>query len=208
MEMIELTDDLFLGNGAHKAVYIDPRDRKKCVKILFQEPDIDWEREQKYRKSRKRRHLSSLLLPTYYGTVATNRGTGYIFERVMDFDGCPSLDIGEFLRKMQKESVQGQALALIEKVLSNFKTDFFREKIITTNMQYENFLIQQRQPDFTDFTVRIIDNIGTHSKVPLLFYVDFLAMDHVKRYWKRFIRDIQGDFPELMPVDLEKKLIV
>lgn len=207
MEPIQLTDELFLGQGAHKATYIDPRDPQKCIKILLQEPDIDWEREKKYRKSRKRRHLCSALLPDYYGTIETNKGTGYVFERVMDADGKKSLDMREFLKQLQTMNDNSQAEVLLKKVLLKLKKDFLQEKIVTTNMQYENFLIQQKQPGFTDFTVRIIDNIGTHSKIPLLFYVDFLAAEHCHRYWKRFIISIHKDFPKLLSDKLKNEFL-
>ena len=61
-----LTDELFLGKGNHKEVYIHPADKNLCVKILFAEPDEDFDREMRY----------------HHGTVDTNRGRGYVFENV------------------------------------------------------------------------------------------------------------------------------
>ena len=45
MEILELNEDLVIGAGGHKKVYIDPRDNKRCIKILLEEKCEDWERE-------------------------------------------------------------------------------------------------------------------------------------------------------------------
>lgn len=37
MEILELNEDLVIGAGGHKKVYIDPRDNKRCIKILLEE---------------------------------------------------------------------------------------------------------------------------------------------------------------------------
>lgn len=55
MEILELNEDLVIGAGGHKKVYIDPRDNKRCIKILLEEKCEDWEREKKYREIRKAR---------------------------------------------------------------------------------------------------------------------------------------------------------
>lgn len=98
MEILELDENLVIGAGGHKKVYIDPRDNKRCIKILLEEKCEDWEREKKYREIRKARGQQGMMLPEYYGEIATNLGTGYVFERIVDFNGENSKDIGEFLR--------------------------------------------------------------------------------------------------------------
>lgn len=40
MEILELNEDLVIGAGGHKKVYIDPRDNKRCIKILLEEKCI------------------------------------------------------------------------------------------------------------------------------------------------------------------------
>ncbi len=92
-ETLVLTDDLFLGRGNHKEVYINPADKNLCVKILFTEPDEDFEREMRYRRVLGKRADSMTLLTKYYGAVDTDKGRGYVFERVIDFDGRESRTI-------------------------------------------------------------------------------------------------------------------
>jgi len=82
-DIVDLPDDLFIGKGLHKAAYVDPRDRTRCIKVCFHENDPDLERELKYRHWC---HRESRMLPAYYGTVRTSRGTGYVYELIHDFD--------------------------------------------------------------------------------------------------------------------------
>lgn len=96
--MVILDEKLLLGQGAHKKCYIHPDNSSLCVKVLFQEPDTDMDRELAYRKSRQRRNLKSKLLPMYLGTIDTNLGTGYVYERVCDFDGTNSLTLDDFIK--------------------------------------------------------------------------------------------------------------
>ena len=47
--MLELTEDLFVGNGYHKKCFRHPTDSTKCVKVAYTEDGkVDLEREIKY----------------------------------------------------------------------------------------------------------------------------------------------------------------
>lgn len=96
-DILHLTEDLFIGRGAHKAVYRHPHNTDLCIKLIYSEPDVDLERELYYRKIRDQRGQVTVLLPKYYGPVVTNQGTGYIFERVCDYDGMNSITLKEYL---------------------------------------------------------------------------------------------------------------
>lgn len=39
--MMILSEDLFVGEGAHKKCYIHPEDSNLCVKVLFEISDTD-----------------------------------------------------------------------------------------------------------------------------------------------------------------------
>ena len=96
-QVLQLTEQLLIGRGAHKEVYYHPSNKKLCVKLLYVEPDVDLERELYYRKIRDKRKQESVLLPKYYGTVATNKGTGYLFELVCDYNGKSSITLKDYL---------------------------------------------------------------------------------------------------------------
>ena len=192
MEIVELNEDLLIGTGGHKKVYIDPRDDKRCIKILLEEKCKDWEREKKYREIRKKRGHRSIMLPEYYGEIATNLGTGYLFERVVDFDGKNSKDIGEFLRTTEKVPTSLE----IEYLIKRLFYCMLAEKIIVTNAEYCNFLVQRVTPNLNQ--IRVVDNIGSHIIVPLDCYIDKLAERHIKRYFVRLVQETHKDFPYML----------
>ena len=193
MEIVELNEDLLIGTGGHKKVYIDPRDNKRCIKILLEEKCEDWEREKKYRKIRSGRGRRSIMLPEYYGEVATNLGTGYLFERVVDYDGENSKDIGEFLRTAETLPTPLEVEYLIKRLFYCM----LAEKIIVTNAEYCNFLVQRLTENLNQ--IRIVDNIGSHIIIPLDCYIDKLADRHIKRYFVRLLQETYKDFPHLLP---------
>lgn len=192
MEIVELNEDLLIGTGGHKKVYIDPRDNKRCIKILLEEKCKDWEREKKYREIRKGMGRHSIMLPEYYGEVATNLGTGYIFERVVDYDGKNSKDVGEFLRTTEICPTPLE----IEYLIKRLFYCMLAEKIIVTNAEYCNFLVQRITPNLNQ--IRVVDNIGSHIIVPLDCYIDKLAERHIKRYFVRLVQETHKDFPHTL----------
>ena len=87
---LELSEVLFIGKGHHNAVYKPPANENLCIKIPFALPDVDITKELAYRKALSRRKKKLSLLTEYLGTVETNLGTGYVFERIVDYDGSAS----------------------------------------------------------------------------------------------------------------------
>ena len=197
-EKLILTDELFLGRGNHKEVYIHPTDKNLCVKILFVEPDEDFEREMRYRRALGKRADSMSLLTKYYGAVDTNRGRGYVFENVIDFDGSQSRTLLECLNNPS-------SIGTLVKVLLDFKHDFIGQKFAAAGMDPDNFLVQRTAP--TARRIRIIDNIGTSARVPLLYYSDFLMARRAKKYWKRFVREIQLEHGNIITAAIAQMLL-
>lgn len=182
-------------------MYIDPRDDRRCIKILFKADDVDWRRELQYRKVRARRGMASYLLPEYYGQVDTNLGTGYVFERIVDYDGKNSRDLRSVMLKIEKEPNHD----LVEHALSAFLRSMIAERIIITNVEYENFLVQMMTE--VHGKIRVVDNIGTHSRFPVILYVDEFARCHVKRYFLRLLDCMVKDFPRALPQKLYQHLV-
>ena len=108
---IFLNEGLLIGKGGNQTVYINPKNPAQCIKIS-NGVDNDHRREMKYRRSRELRHLpQSALLTGYYGSVETNLGTGYVFERIVDFDEAGSKTLEELIKleiqaREEKKSVK------------------------------------------------------------------------------------------------------
>ncbi|SDP05066.1 YrbL family protein [Selenomonas ruminantium] len=186
---IEMREELFLGDGNHKEVYIHPQDKSKCVKLLFTDDDPDMSREFRYRRALGKHVDDMPLLTKYYGTVETDKGIGYVFERVMDYDGACS-------RTLLAELEDPTDKAKLEQVMQDFHREFMREKFAPAGVDPDNFLVQRVSPEKS--VVRIIDNIGTSAKIPLEYYVGFLAKRRAKKYWNRLVADIARDFPDAL----------
>ena len=77
---LALTEELLIGVGEHKKVYVHPDDETLCVKVLhYGETDEDWQKELRYRRSRARRGLSSTLLTRYTARVRSKAAELVIF---------------------------------------------------------------------------------------------------------------------------------
>lgn len=184
-EKIILTDDLYLGTGMHKTVYAHPTDKSLCIKILHTTPDPDLERELRYRKALGSRADSMTLLTKYFGEVDTSKGKGYLFERVIDFDGKTSKTL---LNLFEEAIVDKTKLPTLEKILLDFKKIYFAEKVPLAGIDADNYLVQRISP--TEYRVRIIDNIGTSAAIPLAYYIDMFAKKRAIKYWRQFVGEL------------------
>lgn len=205
-EPILLNEALLLGRGGHKDVYADPTNFTRCIKILHDENDLDWKRELRYRRSRELRGLHSKMLPAYYGPLETNLGCGYVFERIFDFDGTPSLSFDAALARAIKENRPMDELRqMLEDGLLKLYWDMREEQLLISNVEFQNFLIQRTARDV--YRVRIVDNIGSPVAIPLMFYIGFLARAHIDRYWRRHVSLLRETYPDLITEDMKKRLL-
>lgn len=193
-----LTNDLFLSKGNHKEVYTHPDDKNLCIKILYVTHDSDFEREMKYRRALGSKADKMTLLTKYFGTVDTNMGTGYVFENVFDFDGSECKTVLDHIQN--PVSVDD-----LTDLLVNFKQTFINEKFIAAGMDPKNFLVQRLSSN--ERRVRIIDNIGTSAKFPIVYYSSFLMVKRARKYWRRFVREIQMEFSNTINGDIVNKLL-
>lgn len=195
--IINLNQDHILGVGYHKTTYIHPSNNALCIKVPFSQNDIDLRRELTYRKVREKRGQSSTLLPAYYGTTLTNKGEGHIFERVHDYNGKNSISLKEFLVLHLQKGDNTAFTKTLHQMLSELKKTWLSEKIVTSDTDPVNFMVQEITP--SHYVIRIVDNIGTPVLIPLAFYFDSIAEKRVKRYWARFLKNII----ELLPNQID-----
>ncbi len=191
-EKIILTDDLYLGVGNHKTVYAHPTDKNLCVKILHTPDDPDFYKESRYRKALGSRADSMTLITKFFGEVDTSKGKGYLFERVLDYDGknCQTM-----LNVLDDTRADKKLLPATEKLLLDFKRTYFDEKFLLAGVDPDNYLVQRISP--TERRVRIIDNIGIATFIPLPYHFDYFALKRAKKYWGRFVDLMRTDYGDL-----------
>ena len=213
-KMVILNENLLIGRGANKDLYIHPDFPERCIRINSREKD-EHQREMYYRKVRERRHLpESSLLASYYGTVQTNLGEGFVFERISDYDGTTSKTLDDLIRleckarerKQSENEVPGTEtrMPLMADVLSRLRERYFTEKIIVCDMHPANCMVQFDTP--THCRVRIIDGIGITTLIPVVCYIDFLAAGHIKREWDRFMQRIESFYPGFLTEEEIRRL--
>ena len=203
MEKLILSDELFIGMGGQQKTFIHPTDPSKCVKIAYAYNGInrDIKKELRYRKICEEHLKNSRLITKYFGEVPTNMGTGYVYERVRDFNGNTSQDLKKFL---ETSSTDAESLKVIERLLLNFKEDFLRECIVTGDKTTANFMVQETAPGV--YQVRIVDNIGTPVLIPLVYYFKIASERRARRIWKIWIDDLIKNFPQVILPELAEKL--
>ena len=199
--MINLTEDLFLGDGNHKIVYAHPTDKNLCVKLLRTSDDPDFAKEMGYRKVLGSRADSMTLLTKYFGEVETSKGKGYLFERVLDYDGKISQTM---LNVFDDTIADKKLLPATKKLLLDFKRVYFDEKFLLAGVDPDNYLVQRISP--TERRVRIIDNIGCSASIPLPYYFDYFAQKRLKKYWARFVDLMRSDYGNLFDAEFLRKL--
>ncbi len=189
--MLNISEEFYLGSGLHKAVYVHPNDVNKVIKIPFEPDDAELKHELAYRKSRKIRHLKSDFFTEYFGTVDTNLGKGYVFERVLNADGSRPETMREYLDREQ--AVNWKDRNQVQSLVRYFMKKIMEDRILTNDTCMENFLLQRDR--LGNVKIRIIDNIGSPVKIPLVYYLDCMTCAHIKRYLKRFCRDLENTYP-------------
>ena len=192
--MIILTDDLYLGVGNHKTVYAHPTDKNLCVKILHTLDDPDFAKESRYRKALGDRADKMTLLTKFFGEVETSKGKGYLFERVLDYDG----KVCQTMLNVLDDTIADK------KLLLDFKQTYFDEKFLLAGVDPDNYLVQRTSP--TERRVRIIDNIGIASFVPLPYYFDYFALKRAKKYWLRFCELMRSDYGKIFSEEFLRRL--
>ena len=196
MSKLTINEDLFIGSGGHQATYIHPTDVTKCIKIPHSKDDGDVRKEMRYRRICAGKLSRSKLVTEFFGTIETNLGLGYIFERVINFDGKTSLDMKKFLPQA--------APAVVQRVLLDFKSDFLRENIAIVDTDIENFMVQETAPDI--YRVRIVDNIGTPVLIPLVYWFEFAAAWKARRYWNKIVAWLAENYSDKIPAQFAEQL--
>jgi len=203
MEELILNDELFIGMGGQQKTFIHPTDPSKCVKIAYayNGTNRDIKKELRYRRVCADKLKNSRLITKYFGEVPTNMGTGYVYERVRDFNGNTSKDLGVFLKEL---STDAESLKVVENILLGFKEDFMRERIVIVDRNITNLMVQETAQGV--YQVRIVDNIGTPVLIPLVYYFQFAAKWKARRTWNTWVDDLVKNFPQFVLPELAEKL--
>ena len=205
--MPELTPDLLIGHGRHKECYRYPGRPGLCIKVAYNEGGItDLVREIRYLKTLSGSNLDYSVLPAYYGTVETSKGTGYVYELIKDYDGGNCVTVQDILKDT----------ALLEKHFDRLVDDLrllhrnlLDNRIITMGLFPENIIVQRTAPRRT--RLRIVNDMGSSTLIHLDYYIGALARKHIEKRWQRFTQNLvkhhyDGRFPSPLVLELAEKI--
>lgn len=192
---IVLSRDFFIGKGINMAGYINPMNPSQCIKIRIREIR-DYYLEMNYRKSRQLRRLpQSSLMVKYYGEVETNLGTGYVYERVADYDGSTSLSIHDLVQlevlarekgcSLKETAGTEKEIPCVKDAIVKLYEGILQDRVIVHDYSCCNFMVQFSTP--TSWRIRIIDGLGYRVLIPLVYYIDYFSVRQIRRFRLRFI---------------------
>lgn len=183
--MFELKKDdtLIIGKGRHRTYYRHPEDDAKCIKVVHYAGhggDKELERELAYYKV-----LDSYLrdwrgIPRFHGSVETDLGTGYVYDRIVDFDGRPSQTIIERYQGRLTSAQKEELRTLVEKLFKYL----YVNRIVTMTLKPYNVLCHRLSE--TEIFPVVCDNLGEASLIPIASRMRWFCRLKQKRLFARF----------------------
>ena len=169
--VIFLKDDDLIGKGMMRSCYQHPDSLGKCIKIFHKKIRLKTHaKEVKEMRRLLRRRGHSLIVPQYFGTVETNKGTGFVFELIKGANGsAPTLR--DYLEK------NGEDLPAIKRKVYEA---LFQSTAIFTDLNCGNVLVLE-EPDEVKFAV--IDGLGERAWFKICSLSPYFARKKLKRKW-------------------------
>ncbi|HPD55907.1 MAG TPA: YrbL family protein [Smithellaceae bacterium] len=193
--MLNLDSSYFVSKGKHRECYVHPDNKNLLIKILL--PSVKGSaltetlREARYYRFLVKKNIPFTMLPAFHGEVITNRGRGYVFDLIRDFDGSISKSLEYYLTHLPFSE---REYGLLDASFDLLREYLMRWKILTMHIQARNIVYQKIAPD--ERRLVIIDDIGNSEFIPVSSYFDFLAQLKIKRKWRRFISSLLHQFPD------------
>jgi len=187
--MIELKDELLLGDGGERLVFIHPNDSSKVIKVLQPElkrHNFQNELEFKYYNFLQRKNIDFSHITKYYGYVDTNFGKGLVFERVVDFDNTNSETLRYYLKKQLLSVEQEKSL------LQELKKYLEDNEILFIDCSTQNVFCKKIAQD--KYTLIIYDGLGARRdsiKLALYMRSRLYTRYKIKKQWKIFVNNCE-----------------
>ncbi|CAM3882283.1 YrbL family protein [Vreelandella rituensis] len=178
---LELNEDSLFSSGSERDCYLYKfKGKSFCVKISHgrDRNKKQNEKEADYYDYLARNRKSFFHMPKCYGWVETNKGTGLVFDFVMDSNGNPAKNLEDYvLDKGVDES--------LESGLSTLKNYLIKNNIIVCDLKEKNVLYQCGGND--EVFLWIVDGIGDRGFLKLSSDFKIIGRKKIKRHWKRFV---------------------
>ncbi len=180
-----------IGAGQERICYPHPDDDGKVVKIQKGDSDKQTRRELALYASLQRRGMMDYQhIPRYYGAVQTNLGSGFVVDRIADYDG-------EISRSLWWHFERGYPLSEFSPYLEELRRYLVGNRIVfSVDMGRFNILFQKLSTQQARLVV--IDGLGNHTAINWLDNIGFFARRKIRRRWQRFIDRLHNYSAETM----------
>lgn len=178
-----------IGEGGWRVCYHHPLDPDKCIKVdrIPNKMSVTI-KEVRLLKRFYSRGVSFDLITRYYGQVKTDKGPGYIFRLVRDYDGRISRSVRYYLEKKNETAIpEDLSHGLIE-----LKRFMLSEGIIVGMLEDHNMLYQYIASG--KGRVVLVDGVGNHQFLPVANFFKSAARRVLKRKWKTFECQLLSDY--------------
>ncbi len=199
--MIILKENLLIGEGGRKKIYLDPRDNTKCIKItplerkkLVKKTAKHWYKkirsldsfdenivEMKAHKNMKNRDEDAYNhIPKFYGAVETNFGWGIVVDYLDNI-----ISLKDFITKY---GVTDDIMTAIKEMFLNF---------IKNNIEIRDYTSINYMVKFINNKPKIylIDGLGAANLIPL-HKIPYFGKKQTIRRLKKMLILLKKDFPK------------
>jgi len=180
-----------IGAGQERVCYQHPDDESKVVKIQKGDSDKQTRRELALYASLERRGMKDFEhIPHFHGQVQTNLGSGFVVDRIADYDGAVS-------RSLWWHFERGYPVSEFLPYLEDLRRYLLDNRIVfSVDMGRYNILLQKLSPGRARLVV--IDGLGNHSAINWPDNIGFFARRKIRRRWQRFIGRLHNYSAETM----------
>jgi hypothetical protein len=180
-DVIELSDDLIIGKGRDRICYEHPTVLNQCIKISIT-TDKQSLREMRYFSFLKSKKTDLSVISTFLGKVKTNKGLGYSFDLIRDYDGKVSKTLLQSLESNECSMVQ------VRPLISDLKQYLMTNKICVRDISPSNICCQKSQNGINLF---IIDGVSNSNMNPLTIRFQSLINKAIEKAWKGLDRKLE-----------------
>jgi hypothetical protein len=180
-----------IGAGQERICYPHPDDADRVIKIQKGHSDKQTRRELTLYASLVRRGVTDFEhIPRFHGAVQTNLGSGFMVDRIADYDG-------EVSRSLWWHFERGYPVTEFLPYLEELRRYLLDQRIVfSVDMGRYNILFQKLSPQRARLVV--IDGLGNHTAINWLDNIAFFARYKIRRRWQRFIDRLHGYSAEAM----------
>jgi serine/threonine protein kinase len=187
-KIVQLNDDLLLGEGTKRKCFAHPDDPGLCIKISSERGRRSAKREIRYLKLLRRRGKSLAQIADYKGAIQTNIGAGDLYELVRDCDGRVSRSIRHYL-SLGDDDITERVVGAIE----GLRCYLNRNLILFSDIRPDNLLVRRECNGV--LRLIIIDGVGDNNQIQFIEYFRFLGIRKCMRKWDAFILRVAKEYP-------------